>query len=76
MIEEIVGNSSCLIALERINKLKILNESFEKVIIPRAVEREFGKRIDWLTVNEVQNISVVTSLNIQIGDGESEAIAH
>lgn len=75
MSENAVSNSSCLIALEKIGQMDLLSKSFDSVIIPPAVQSEFGQNIDWLIVKSVQNNAVVNSLKTQIGDGESEAIA-
>jgi len=75
MSEITVSNSTCLIALERINRLNILAESFQTIMIPPAVKEEVGLEIDWLIVKPVKNKAVITSLNTQIDIGESEAIA-
>ncbi len=75
MNEIAVSNSTCLIALERINRLNILAESFQTIMIPPAVSEEVGFEIGWLIVKPVKNKAVITSLNTQIDIGESEAIA-
>lgn len=75
MSDNAVSNSSCLIALEKIGHLDLLSKSFDSILIPPAVQSEFGKKIDWLIVKSVQNTAVVNSLKTQIDDGESEAIA-
>ncbi len=75
MTEVAVSNSSCLIALERINKMEILIKSFDHLFIPYAVQEEFDKKIDMISVRKAKNTAVVASLNTQIGKGESEAIA-
>lgn len=75
MSGNVVSNSSCLIALERINRLDLLSNSFDAINIPPAVQRELGIKYDWLLVTPVQNKAAVNSLKTQLGDGESEAIA-
>lgn len=75
MSKNAVSNSSCLIALDRIGQLKLLQHSFNNVTIPPAVKREFGRKISWLPVVQVKNRAVTASLITQIGEGESEAIA-
>ncbi|MHB2151039.1 DUF3368 domain-containing protein [Calditrichota bacterium LG25] len=75
MSENAVSNSSCIIVLEKIGRLDLLSESFDTVNIPPAVQSELGQNIDWLIVKSVQNRALVSSLNTQIDDGESEAIA-
>ncbi len=70
-----VCNSSCLIALERIQRLRLLSESFNTIYIPPAVQTEIGFSKSWFVEKPVQNQSLVTALETQIGAGESEAIA-
>ena len=75
MNEDAVSNSSCLIALERIGRLDLLSKSFTSIMIPPAVENEFGGKKEWLIVRPVQNSALVKSLKTQVDDGEAEAIA-
>ena len=75
MNEKARSNSSCLIALEKIGQMDLLSKSFDAVIVPPAVQSEFGHNIDRLIVKTVQNRAVLRSLQTQIGDGESEVIA-
>lgn len=70
-----VSNSTCLIGLERIDQLKILEQSFDTIFIPPAVQEEIGFTRSWLKVKPVQNISVIKALDTQLDKGESEAIA-
>lgn len=86
MSEIVVSNSSCLIALSRIDKLELLHELFGKIYIPSAVFHEVitlgrnkpGLRLiqkaDWIDVREVKNRLAVMSLLLNLGSGESEAI--
>ncbi|MBD2598207.1 DUF3368 domain-containing protein [Nostoc spongiaeforme FACHB-130] len=75
MIKKTVTNSTCLIGLERIGRLDILPQVFFPVIIPCAVAAEVGLSAEWLTVQAVKNLAVVTTLKTQIDSGEAEAIA-
>ncbi len=70
-----VTNSTCLIGLERIERLDILPQVFSTVTIPTAVSTEVGLSADWLTVRSVQNLAVVATLKTQVDEGEAEAIA-
>ena len=45
MKEPAVANSTCLIGLERIGRLDLLQELFEPVFIPPKVQEEFGVAI-------------------------------
>ena len=70
-----VTNSTCLIGLERIERLDILPQVFFSITIPTAVSTEVGFEADWLTVRPVQNLALVASLKTQVDEGEAEAIS-
>jgi predicted nucleic acid-binding protein len=71
-----ISNSSCLIGLQAVGHLGILELLYSKVVIPPAVEIECGiMPLPWLTVQVVQNQALVRSLRTGFGAGESEAIA-
>lgn len=71
-----VCNSSCLIALAAIGRLDLLKKLYGTVRIPRAVDVECrGALPDWIVVHPVANQRLATSLQLQLGPGESEAIA-
>lgn len=75
MSDRAVTNSTCLIGLERIERLEILPQVFSPLFVPSAVQKEVGISEDWLTVRSVENEGVVATLKIQIDEGEAEAIA-
>ena len=75
MSDPAVTNSTCLIGLERIQRLDILPQLFSPIVIPPAVQAEVGITETWLTVVAVQNQAVVATLKTQVDDGEAEAIA-
>ncbi len=73
---KVVSNTSPLIGLSNIGKLKILHDVFGKVVVPPAVQREFGEELpEWITVKAPENKPLVQALLESLGDGESEAIA-
>ena len=75
MPEVIVCNSSCLIALESIRRLDILNRLYDKVYITEFVAYEFRSELPhWLKVETVINRQAVQMLLLDIGGGEAEAI--
>ncbi|NJN58738.1 MAG: hypothetical protein HC879_15200 [Leptolyngbyaceae cyanobacterium SL_5_9] len=39
---DVVTNSSCLIGLERIQRLELLSQVFTSIVIPEAVQQEKG----------------------------------
>ena len=75
MKEPIVLDSTCLIGLERIGRLEILPALFEPVIISPAVDREFAKQAEWLSVEVRFDRSLTSVLQMGLGAGESEAIS-
>ena len=87
MSKFVVADSSCLISLSRIGKLEVLHELFGKIIIPGAVyyevvvrgEGRIGaedvKKAEWIKKHKVQNALAVRAFKVNLGAGESEAIA-
>jgi len=83
----VVADSSCLISLSRIGKLEVLHELFGEIIIPGAVyyevvvrgEGRIGaedvKKAEWIKKHKVQNALAVRAFKVNLGAGESEAIA-
>ena len=68
-------NSTCLIGLERIERLDILPQVFDTVFAPPAVAKEVQASLNWLRVQTIANSSVVMVLRTQMDEGEAEAIA-
>ena len=75
MKEAVVSDSTCLIGLERICELKILPALFDPIMIPPAVEREFGSKFAWLQTANLTNNLLVAALRLVVDAGEAEAIA-
>lgn len=75
MTVKAVTNSTCLIGLERIERLEILPQVFHTVFAPPAVAKEVRTSLDWLKVQAVANPSVTIALRTQMDEGEAEAIA-
>ena len=87
MSKFVVADSSCLISLSRIGKLKVLHELFAEIIIPEAVYYEVVvrgkgrigaeevKKAKWIKKQKVQNALAVGAFKVNLGAGESEAIA-
>lgn len=51
MSKLIIADTSCLIALERINRLALLEILFEKITITPEIRREFGINLHRLSVS-------------------------
>jgi len=86
MYKVVIADSSCLIALSKIGELEILNALFGNILIPKAVYIEVVvqgkgragseeiKNAKWIKVENVKNKLAVKALQINLGEGESEAI--
>ncbi|MBM4065264.1 MAG: DUF3368 domain-containing protein [Planctomycetes bacterium] len=75
---KVVSNSSCLIILERLVQLDILEKLYTKIVIPTAVKNEVfeGKEIpNWIEVVEITQPIAPIILEKTLGMGESEAIS-
>jgi predicted nucleic acid-binding protein len=73
----IVSNSSCLIILNRLGKLELLQKIYGKIAIPPAVKKEVFRRKqvpDWVNVLEIRQPLAHEILEKTLGQGESEAI--
>ena len=87
MSKFVVEDSSCLISLSRIGKLEVLHELFGGIIIPEAIcyevvvrgegrkGAEEVKKAKWIKKQKVQNALAVGAFKVNLGAGESEAIA-
>lgn len=71
-----VSNTSCLIALEAVGRLDLLQLLYRQLVIPPAVVGEWGMPCAaWMTVQAVQNQPLVRALQLQLGPGEAIALA-
>ena len=72
----IVSDSSCLIALDNIGMLNILNELFEEVLITPEVNEEFGNPLPaWIILTQVQNKLKQAEIESKLDKGEASSIA-
>ncbi len=83
-----VSNTSPLIVLSKMGYVDFLQKNFERIYIPISVEQEIFKKDDDVTkavkvlieqgfieVKSTENVSLVQVLNVELGIGESQAIA-
>jgi uncharacterized protein len=73
--QSIVADSTILIGLERIEHLEVLPALFESILIPPAVQQEFGIVLPWLRVEVPTDRGLVAALKLLVDEGEAEAIA-
>jgi len=72
----IIVDTSCLIALSKINQLSLLVNLFEHVIITREVQKEFGDDLPtWIALRSPKSKSPKQSLNKILDPGEASCIA-
>jgi len=74
-----VVDTSCLIALNKIELLDILCKLYEKIFLPHMVIQEFGGKPDLNCVEVIRAESPLRSLltgELNLGNGEAETIAY
>lgn len=78
-MSQVVSDTTCLIGLERIQRLDLLQNPDFTVFAPPAVQREFeakGAHLpSWFQVRPPQDAALVARLRSDLGEGEAEAIA-
>jgi predicted nucleic acid-binding protein len=83
----VVSNTSPIINLAAVGQLDLLRQLYGQIVIPRAVYIEIvGMGVgqpgadevatsDWIRTRQVVNRTAVTALQLELDDGEAEAIA-
>lgn len=73
---EMISNTSCLIILDNIERLDILQKLYQGIHLTEEVAQEFGKPLaGWMTVNVVQDKNYLRLLNASVDLGEASTIA-
>lgn len=74
--ETIIADASCLIVLQNIQELSLLQKLFDEVFITEEVKKEYGIDLPkWIKVKEVQNKIQQNALNLILDVGEASSIA-
>ena len=68
-------DASCLIGLSKVQRETLPLQLYTKVIIPPAVQAEFGGAVEGYIVQPPSNRVHVQTLRLMLGAGESEVIA-
>lgn len=72
----IISDTSCLIALSKIEKLDLLKDLYQEIIITNDVYQEFGGYLpDWIIITEVKDKQKQRDLEERLDKGESSSIA-
>lgn len=75
MIRVIISDTSCLIALDRIQKIHILQKTFNNVVTTPQVQQEFGRELPaWISIKEINDKQRFESLHQLLDVGEASAI--
>jgi predicted nucleic acid-binding protein len=76
MQKVIISDTSCLILLDKIGELNLLNKLFGQIIITQDIAHEFKKELpDWFTIVEPTNKTYQKILEASLDKGEASAIA-
>ena len=72
----VVVDTSCLIVLDNINRLDLLQNVYANIIVSVDVRKEFEKPLpEWIVVEEVKDKKYQFLLETQLDVGEASAIA-
>ncbi len=72
----IVSDASCLILLEKINQLSILERVFGKVVVTDIVAEEFGNQLPtFIEVKQSPPFGQILNMGVTIDDGEASSLA-
>ena len=74
--ETIIADASCLIVLENIQHLFVLQKLFGEIRIAQEVAAEFGAGLpEWIKITKVQNTIQQNALSLILDAGEAASIA-
>ncbi|MBX2900142.1 MAG: DUF3368 domain-containing protein [Cyclobacteriaceae bacterium] len=72
----IISDTSCLILLDRIGELNLLNKLFGQILITVEIAHEFKKELpDWFKIETPTNLNYQRILETSVDRGEASAIA-
>jgi len=72
----VISDTSCLIVLEKINELTLLQKIYKEVLTTPEIANEFKKPLPgWIKITSPQSKSVQNELESRLDIGEASAIA-
>ncbi len=72
----IISDTACLIILNKIGSLNLLEKLFKTIIITEEVSKEFNDFLPiWIEVEQVKNRKQIEVLKLLLDSGESSSIA-
>lgn len=73
---KIISNTSCLIILDNINALYILQKLYQNIYLTEEVAQEYGKPLEnWMNVVVVKDKNYLRILNTSVDLGEASTLA-
>lgn len=76
MQKVIISDTSCLILLDKIGELNLLNKLFGQIIITQEIADEFKRKLpDWFRIEHPANKTYQKILEASLDKGEASAIA-
>jgi predicted nucleic acid-binding protein len=73
---KIISNTSCLIILDNINSLAILQKLYQRIYLTEEVAEEYGKPLEsWMNIITVKDKNYLRILNTTVDLGEASTIA-
>ncbi len=76
MSKIIVSDTSCLILLDKLDRLFILKQLFETITITPEIKSEYGKAVPpWIKIASPKNIKYQKIIEAELDKGEASAIA-
>ncbi|GAB4259438.1 MAG: hypothetical protein Kow0027_26880 [Saprospiraceae bacterium] len=74
--KKVLVDTSCLIVLKKLDRLSLLNELYDEVIVTPQVLKEYGLELpEWVKVKDTSNRTARDLLLTQLGNGEASIIA-
>ena len=75
-MREVIVDTSCLIVMDNIESLDILERMYGMVLVTPTIQHEYGKKLpSFIEVRSIKNHSYETLLRSVIDPGEARAIA-
>lgn len=75
MGKAIISDTSCLIALSKIDRLSLLKDLFQEIIITEEENQEFGSNLpEWILIRKAKNSRKQNELQSILDKGEASSI--
>lgn len=72
----VISDTSCLIILQKVNRLDLLKAIFNEIIVTEEIKAEFGESLpEWVVVTKVIDKKRQKVLELDLDPGEASAIA-